>query len=334
MRDEGSKSAGSTGDRSKHGTIRSAGLLSQIPLELIDPNPYQGRRSMDGTKLKELATNISRHGLLQPITVRAVEDRFQVIGGHRRLAAMQRLRDEAHARGDNSAFLNIEARVRSEVSEFDMALLMLVENSKREDMDVFDEAESLLKLMELNPELKTPKDVAAAVDESVDRVRRLLHLANAATIIKASVRDGVTLPTSGADGKTASSDTVKERREQRHLDLSGALEFDRLHQHIARQKNDTKYDMRKVADEKVGNAIQRALREGWGVRRISAYVEDALAATRPNKDREAPKPTAPPFRRDERQLVIYRARLEAMSAEQKRELRAALEPMWQLVSGA
>lgn len=301
--------------------------LIKIPLTKLDANPFQGRRAMDPTKLKELASNIARHGLLQPITARPVGDRFQIIGGHRRVAAIQRLRDEAQAAGDTTAWTTVDASVRKTATDFEMALLMLVENNQRDEMDEVDQADSMARLMALNASIKTAKDLAAIVDASADRVRRLLQLAKAAPIVREAVREGllVSTPTS-SDAHGDGAEAPKERREQRRLDLTSALEFERMHQHIASEKNDTKYDMRKVADARVTKAMERALRENWTVRKVAAYVDELLSgkATRAKKD---PSPAVNAFTRDGTRLVIFPSRLEASTAEEKRALKTALEPV-------
>jgi ParB/RepB/Spo0J family partition protein len=62
-----------------------------LPCELIDPNPRNPRGKL--VELDALAENIKRFGLLQPVTVRRQGDRYELIGGHRRLAAFARLRE-------------------------------------------------------------------------------------------------------------------------------------------------------------------------------------------------------------------------------------------------
>src|SRR3989442_15864369 len=63
----------------------------RIALNLLDQNPQQPRSQIDEGALAELMASISDHGLLQPITVRKVGMRYQVIAGHRRLEAFRPL---------------------------------------------------------------------------------------------------------------------------------------------------------------------------------------------------------------------------------------------------
>lgn len=62
-------------------------LARNLAVELIDPSPWQPRKIFDEKKLKELADLIDAQGLLQPIEVRAVGERYQLVSGERRLRA-------------------------------------------------------------------------------------------------------------------------------------------------------------------------------------------------------------------------------------------------------
>ena len=58
--------------------------IVSIKLDLIVPNPMQPRKSIDDEKIDELARSIERHGVIQPIIVKKVEDHYQIIAGERR----------------------------------------------------------------------------------------------------------------------------------------------------------------------------------------------------------------------------------------------------------
>src|SRR6476659_3834017 len=60
---------------------------ASLDLDLIDPNPAQSRQSFDETALAELAASIRQHGVFQPIVVRPVGGRYQVVAGERRTRA-------------------------------------------------------------------------------------------------------------------------------------------------------------------------------------------------------------------------------------------------------
>jgi ParB family chromosome partitioning protein len=66
----------------------TAGLeLSQVPVEAIDQNPYQPRKAFDDDELAALSDSIRTHGVLQPLVVRQLGDRYQLVAGERRLRA-------------------------------------------------------------------------------------------------------------------------------------------------------------------------------------------------------------------------------------------------------
>jgi len=69
---------------------QGSSTISEIPLEQIEPNPNQPRREFDEDALQELANSIVEIGIIQPITLRQVEDnKFQIIAGERRWRASQ-----------------------------------------------------------------------------------------------------------------------------------------------------------------------------------------------------------------------------------------------------
>jgi ParB family chromosome partitioning protein len=64
-----------------------AGARSEVPVEAIEHNPYQPRKAFDEDELSSLGESIRNHGVLQPLVVRQVGDRYQLIAGERRLRA-------------------------------------------------------------------------------------------------------------------------------------------------------------------------------------------------------------------------------------------------------
>ena len=67
-------------------TLDSAELL-HLGVDQIDPNPFQPRRHFDAAEISALADSLRQHGMLQPVIVRQVNDRYQLIAGERRLRA-------------------------------------------------------------------------------------------------------------------------------------------------------------------------------------------------------------------------------------------------------
>ena len=106
-----------------------------ISLNQIRPNPQQPRRSFDEDSLSELAESIRSYGILQPLTVRRQGTGYELVAGERRLraAAMAGLRE-------------VPCLV-AQVGEEDSALLALMENLQRRDLDCWEEAEALSRLI-------------------------------------------------------------------------------------------------------------------------------------------------------------------------------------------
>jgi ParB family chromosome partitioning protein len=109
------------------------GLL-QIDLDLIEPSPYQPRTRFREEALEELARSIRASGIVQPLVVRRVGARFQLIAGERRWRAAQR-----------AGLSKIPAVLRDVPEE--MALEMtLVENLQREDLNPIEQARAFQRL--------------------------------------------------------------------------------------------------------------------------------------------------------------------------------------------
>jgi ParB family transcriptional regulator, chromosome partitioning protein len=101
----------------------SAGGASEIPIEKIRPNPDQPRRHFDPAELERLAESIRRHGVLQPVVVRAVSDGYELLVGERRWRAAQ------------AAGLAAMPAVVADVAPSDRLEIALVENVQRHDLN-------------------------------------------------------------------------------------------------------------------------------------------------------------------------------------------------------
>ena len=108
---------------------------SALPIDRVFPNPRQPRQEFDELKLMELASSIRQHGLLQPITVRAAGNGYEIVMGERRYRACVML-----------GFSHIDAFVLA-VSEGESSVLALIENLQREDLHYFEEAEAYAALL-------------------------------------------------------------------------------------------------------------------------------------------------------------------------------------------
>ena len=112
--------------------------VAAIPMDQIDPNPFQPRSDFDPAELESLAESIRVQGVLQPILVRAhptAPERYQIVAGERRFrAAMQ-------------AGLNEIPAMQREMDDSDAAVIALVENLQRQDLNAVEEAEGYQRLL-------------------------------------------------------------------------------------------------------------------------------------------------------------------------------------------
>lgn len=137
----------------------------EINVSAIEPSPYQARREITPEQLNELAESIRSEGLLQPVVVRKVGEKFQLIAGERRWRAFQQLKIKT-----------IPARV-VEASNASSAALGLIENLQREGLNPIEEAHgfaSLIRDFDLTQE--TAADRVGKGRATVANALRLLAL--------------------------------------------------------------------------------------------------------------------------------------------------------------
>ena len=115
--------------------VKSAGQIFLIPQENIAPNPNQPRQRFDYDELEGLAQSIRQNGILQPITVRQTETGFELISGERRLRAARLV-----------GLTKIPAIV-AELDNKNSAVVSLIENLQRQDLDCFEEADAIDRLV-------------------------------------------------------------------------------------------------------------------------------------------------------------------------------------------
>jgi len=111
--------------------------ILRIPVDMIEPNPFQPRMSFDQTALEELAASIRTLGLIQPVTVRRMADnRYQIISGERRYKACRL-----------AGMTTIPAYIR-DANDQGMLEMAIVENVQRENLDPIELALSYQRLID------------------------------------------------------------------------------------------------------------------------------------------------------------------------------------------
>jgi len=151
--------------RGRDGQAENADGLLQLPLAVIEENPFQPRRDFSDAEIVSLAESLKEHDLLQPILVRRVGDKYQLISGERRLRAAR-----------HAGWQTIPARLRQADDRL-VAELAIVENLQRKDLNPVEKALSFKRY--LDEHRCTQDDLAKRlkIDRStIANLMRLLEL--------------------------------------------------------------------------------------------------------------------------------------------------------------
>ncbi len=147
-----------------------------LPANLIVPNPSQPRTMFVREGLEELADSIAEHGILQPLSVRQVRGRYQLISGERRLRAARMVG------------LATVPCILVEADDTESALLALVENLQRRDLDFLEEAVALRRLIVQHG--LSQEEAARKVGKSQSAVANKLRLLKLAPEVLEAVKEG------------------------------------------------------------------------------------------------------------------------------------------------
>ena len=151
--------------------------VSKIPLNLIDPNPFQPRRVFNEEEITELAETIKKHGLIQPITVRKYNGRYQIVSGERRTRAAK-----------FAGLTEINAYVHELLSDKNMSEWALIENIQRVDLNPIELAESYQSLLEIHG--YTHEDLSETLGKSRSAITNVLRLLKLPEQVKIWVEEG------------------------------------------------------------------------------------------------------------------------------------------------
>lgn len=147
--------------------MRAEREIKLIPINLIKQNTYQPRKYFNEEALLELSESIREYGVLQPISIRKSDERFfELIAGERRLRASQ------------LAGLSEIPAIMVDITDTESAVLALIENLQREDLNYIEEAEGYQNLM---------KDHGITQEELARRIgKKQSTIANKLRILKLS----------------------------------------------------------------------------------------------------------------------------------------------------
>jgi ParB family chromosome partitioning protein len=153
--------------------------VRQLPIDLLEPNPFQPRTTMDAGALEELTQSIRARGVLQPLLVRphpSAEDRYQIVAGERRWRAA------------GSAELHEVPALVQTMTDTEAAAVALVENLQRQDLNAMDEAEGYHRLLDQFG--LTQEALGQAVGKSRSHIANTLRLLNLPQSVKEALRAG------------------------------------------------------------------------------------------------------------------------------------------------
>ncbi len=137
LNEEGEKKIPISLDKISKDDGHSYNILVKIPVNNINPNPYQPRSEFDEEALQELKMSILENGLIQPITVRRVsENQYELISGERRLRACKDI-----------GYKEIPSYIIQVETKEEMLALSLIENIQREELNPIEVAVAYQKLM-------------------------------------------------------------------------------------------------------------------------------------------------------------------------------------------
>ena len=161
--------------------LRKKGLLDSprvlfLPVDAISPNPNQPRRVFGTQELEELAGSIQALGLLQPLTVRRRADGWELVAGERRLRAAK------------LAGLEEVPCISLQIDDQRSSLLALVENLQRKDLDFWEEALALDRLISVYH--LSQEEAARRIGKSQSAVANKLRLLKLPEDTLRALRDG------------------------------------------------------------------------------------------------------------------------------------------------
>ena len=135
---------------------RENNKIAHIAKEQIDPDPNQPRSEFDQEAMDELRISIEQNGLIQPIVVRQIGERYQIIAGERRWRACLMI----------ASISAIDAVVRNDVDPLTILLLQIAENNHRQSMTPMDIARAYQRVKEFSGNSQKKAAIRLGVSES------------------------------------------------------------------------------------------------------------------------------------------------------------------------
>lgn len=148
----------------------------QIPIEDIIPNRFQPRIAFDEKALNDLANSIKQHGIIQPLVVRRLGDKYEIIAGERRYKASQ-----------IAGLISVPA-ILTDIDDQTSAEVALIENVQRKDLTAIEEARSYKNILEKGS--LTQEELAKKMGLSQSAIANKLRLLNLAEEVQDALLSG------------------------------------------------------------------------------------------------------------------------------------------------
>ena len=141
---------------------KSENKIYNLPVDMVTPNPFQPRRHFESMALVDLATSIKQYGLMQPISVRLVDSGYELVAGERRLRATK------------LANIDTIPAVIVDITDAESAILAMVENLQRQNLNFIEEAEGFYFL--ISKHSLTQDDLARKLGKNQSTIANKLRL--------------------------------------------------------------------------------------------------------------------------------------------------------------
>jgi ParB family chromosome partitioning protein len=237
-------------DQLTHSSGKGEGLPSVLPVAKLRAGKYQPRTRMDETALAELAESIRTQGIMQPILVRslgaAAPGEYEIIAGERRFRAAQL-----------AGLKEVPVLVR-DVADENAAVMALIENIQREDLNPLEEAQGVRRL--LDEFGLTHEQASQAIGRSRSATSNLLRLLNLAAPVQTMLLAG----------------DIDMGHARALLAVDAATQIQLANQVVARQLSVRETEKLVARSQKEGEAAPRKKKDAGATRDV-ARLEEALS---------------------------------------------------------
>ncbi|NOZ83674.1 MAG: ParB/RepB/Spo0J family partition protein [Epsilonproteobacteria bacterium] len=141
-------------------------ILNIVRIDKILPNPFQPRREFNVESLKQLSETIKKEGILEPVLLRKIADKYQIIAGERRIRAAKLAK-----------ISTVPAIIKFHITDVQMAKFALIENLQREELTCVEQAQGYKKLIDkFGYNQQTVAEIVGKQRATIANLLRVLNL--------------------------------------------------------------------------------------------------------------------------------------------------------------